>query len=53
MAKIIIEVPAEQATEYLAEIINQIESGCTSGHWDRDTHWEVADWGSETPKTLK
>lgn len=42
MATIIINVPAKDARLYLEEVAQQIDSGCTSGHVDRDTNWDAS-----------
>lgn len=41
MAKLIINVPAADATDYLEEVIGQINNGCTSGHVNANTNWDI------------
>lgn len=41
MATITITVPAENAMPYLEQVLHQINAGYTSGHVDRDTHWDT------------
>jgi hypothetical protein len=41
MAKITINVPAGDATDYLEEVIGQINNGFTSGHVDANTNWDI------------
>jgi len=41
MAKIVICVPAGAVTDYLEEVIGQINDGFTSGHVDANTNWDV------------
>ena len=51
MATLRINVPASEATNYLHQVINDIENGCTSGHVDAETNWEVAEWDDEAAQT--
>jgi hypothetical protein len=53
MATLRITVPAAQATEYLHEVIRQIDSGCTAGYVDAETHWEVEEWDDEAADDLR
>lgn len=39
--RIIITVPEGQAVEYMEFVAGQIEDGCTSGHVDAQTWWEI------------
>ena len=39
MARITINVPSADATDYLEEVIGQISNGFTSGHADGYTNW--------------
>lgn len=53
MATLHITVPAHEATNYLHEVIRQIQSGMTSGLVDASTNWEVADWDDEAADNLQ
>ncbi|WP_336794078.1 hypothetical protein [Gordonia malaquae] len=52
MATLTVSVPAQNATQYLHEIIRQINEGMTSGHVDAETNWEVVDWDDEAADDL-
>lgn len=41
MAKITINVPCSDATDYLEEVNRQISNGFTSGHVDANTNWDI------------
>lgn len=41
--RIIITVPKDDLEVYLEEVTRQIHEGFTSGHVDRDTHWDSED----------
>lgn len=47
VATITINVPAKDARLYLEEVARQIDSGCISGHVDRDTNWDATFDASE------
>lgn len=53
MAKIIINVAAGDATDYLEEVIGQIGNGCTSGHVDASTNWDVEWEANESADDLR
>ena len=46
MAKLIINVPAAAATDYLGEVVDQINNGFTSGHVDVNTNWDI-EWDTD------
>jgi hypothetical protein len=39
--KITVQVPTENAAEYLRLIADQLEDDYTSGHWNQDTYWDT------------
>lgn len=43
--KITVNVPEENAPDYLRLIADQLEDGFTSGHYDRNTFWETETCG--------
>lgn len=53
MAKIIVNVPADRATEHLEEVVGHIENGMTSGHWNADTNWDVEFDSAENADDLR
>lgn len=46
MAKLIINVPAAAATDYLEEVVGQINNGFTSGHVAANTNWDI-EWDTD------
>ena len=41
MATLKINAPIDEVARYLEEVQRQIGDGFTSGHVDRDTHWDI------------
>lgn len=41
--RIIITTTEKRAEQYAAYVAEQIEEGCTMGHWDAEHHWVMED----------
>ncbi|MCV7174826.1 hypothetical protein [Mycolicibacterium sphagni] len=50
--RIIVEVPEDQAIDYLRQVVRDLDNECTSGHVDADTHWDSQPDGADPEMTL-